>query len=223
MKIRILLLTLTVMIIGCSGSDDSSPAIASQDLSTLKSESEHYAGKSLSQIAAEPAAMELAGELFQGYCASCHGMDATGTKGIPDLLNGAYDYGTSENAIRETIMQGRHSVMPVLGTTLGEVDLGLLVGYVMSFSGSKFEQRYVQSARRLYDDNCTVCHGETGQGNTELGIPDLTDTYWQHGSSKMNVRLNITRGIEAQCPPHADLLTSIEVDLLTAYVKALTQ
>ena len=49
----------------------------------------------------------------------------------------------------------------------------------------------------------------------------LADEYWLHGDSMMEIRLVITRGAEAECPPHLNDLTTTEIDLLTAFVMAL--
>ena len=206
------------MLYGCGNNEDESAKLSAEELQQLTAQSEAFSGQDLTQLQANTTAMALGEQLYTGYCATCHGSDATGAKGVTDLVNGIYDFGSSDNAIRHTISQGRQSIMPDLGTILGEVDLGLLVAYVLTFSGQEFDSAYMQSARRLYDDNCLSCHGEKGLGNEELGIPDLTDDYWQHGGSKMNVRLNVTRGISSECPPHAEVLTSTEIELLTAYL-----
>lgn len=205
------------MLFGC-GSEEQSAGLSVEEMQQLSVQSEAFTGKAIAQLLTDTSAMATGNQLYVAHCSSCHGSDALGSKGVPNLIDGVFDFGSSEDAIRQTISQGRQSIMPDLGTTLGEVDLGLLVGYVMTFSGGDLNEDYVQSARRLYDDNCLTCHGESGQGNNELGIPDLTDEYWQHGESKMNVRLNVTRGIDSECPPHADSLSDIEIDLITAYV-----
>lgn len=219
MKTTFLVLSLTTLLLyGCGNNEDQSAKLSTDEIQQLTVQSEAFIGQDLAQLQASPSAMALGKQLYTGHCATCHGSDAKGAKGIANLVNGVYDFGSSASAIRHTISQGRQSIMPGLGTVLGEVDLGLLVAYVMSFSGQEFDAAYMQSARKLYEDSCLSCHGENGLGNKELGIPDLTDAYWQHGDSKMNVRLNVTRGINSECPPHADVLTSTEIELLTAYL-----
>ena len=103
-----------------------------------------------------------------------------------------------------------------------EVDIGQVVAYVQSLSDPSKFNNLAEYGEGLYMEHCIVCHGADGQGII-LGASDLSDDYWQHGGSMMNIRLAISRGVEGQCPPHAELLNETELKLLTAYVMNLKQ
>jgi cytochrome c oxidase cbb3-type subunit 3 len=193
----------------------------------LATKAQAYSGKAVADLVADAAAMQLAGQLYQAHCASCHGPDGQqGKRGAMDLTRGRFNFGASEAAIHKTITDGRQATMPTMGRgTLGSVDLGQLVAYVqyLAPSGDKKNSYYVKRGKMLYDDHCAICHGEDGRGKPEKGAPDLTDDYWQHGESMMNIRLVITRGVQDECPAWQNKLTPTEIDLLTAYVLKLIE
>jgi len=71
-----------------------------------------YQGKSTDQLAADPQAMAIANRLFLNNCAQCHGSDARGSKGFPNLTDNDWLWGGTPDQIQETIVQGRSGVMP---------------------------------------------------------------------------------------------------------------
>jgi cytochrome c oxidase cbb3-type subunit 3 len=209
------------LLAACQGAEPSSPQSA-ESPEQLKAESESFNGRSVADLQADASAMQLAGKLYVANCASCHGADGRGGRGVTDLAGGHYNYGTSEEAIRISIAQGRQSVMPAMAgqDTLGEVDLGQLVAYVRALPSKKGEPTtpYEQRGKMLFAQHCVVCHGADGSGSPEKGAPNLTDDYWQNGESMMNVRLVITAGQKSATPEFASKLSPTEIDLLTGYV-----
>jgi len=137
---------------------------------------------------------------------------------VTNLTRGRYDFGTSADAVRLTIREGRRSEMPNFGRQYGEVELGQLVAYLGTLSSGLPLSDYEERGRVMFAEGCAVCHAADGTGSLELGAPDLTDDYWRHGDTMMNIRLMITRGAESECPAHGDELSPAEVELLTAYV-----
>jgi cytochrome c oxidase cbb3-type subunit 3 len=209
------------LLAACSGSGDTGGQVASADLAALRTQSMAYDGSVASELRKDPAALALGNALFAAHCASCHGADASGARGVTNLQAGRFNYGADEAAVRTTIVSGRVSKMPQMGRTLGEVELGQLVAYVESLAGNVELSDYEVRGQQLYQENCIACHSEDGSGNTELGVPNLRDDHWIHGTSMMNKRLVITRGVESVCPPHGDVLNQTEVELMTAYVLSL--
>lgn len=209
----------------CQSSDKAPQKAAGPTPQHLATQSQAYSGKAVAELASDASAMKLAGQLYKAHCASCHGADGQqGKRGAIDLTRGRFNYGASEDAIHKTIAAGRQATMPTMGRgTLGSVDLGQLVAYVQSLApGAKKEDSYyVKRGKTLYDQYCEICHGADGRGKTEKGAPDLTDDYWQHGQSMMNIRLVITRGVQDECPAQQSKLTPTEINLLTAYVTKL--
>jgi cytochrome c oxidase cbb3-type subunit 3 len=198
---------------------------AAQTPEQLQAASAAYAGRGVAALMADDGALEVAGQIYRAHCASCHGDEGRGGRNGPDLSAGHYNYGTTPEAIRTTFMQGRKSVMPAMGgSTLGEVDLGELVAYVQSLSkGSGPATAYEVQGKELFARHCVVCHGEDGRGSIEKGAPNLADDYWRNGSSMMNMRLAMTRGLAAECPAQGATLTEPEADLLVAYVSRLIE
>jgi cytochrome c oxidase cbb3-type subunit 3 len=194
--------------------------VTEQQLAELRTRSEAFAGQDVAALAANTDAMALGKDLFAAHCASCHG-GVEGSKlsrDTPDLALAVFDYGDSVDAIRTTITLGRHSIMPKHGNETGEAELGWLVGLVTSMSTGVPMGVGESAARTLYEARCIECHGKEGKGDPLRGIPNLTDNYWQHGNSMMNIRMVITRGAESQCPAQQSLLSPVEIELLTAYV-----
>jgi cytochrome c oxidase cbb3-type subunit 3 len=209
-----------VLLAAC-GAEDTPPPNSAElppSIEQLQAEAAPFAGRSVSDLRGDPSALATGRRLFEARCASCHGADARGGRNVTDLVDGVFAYGGSESAIRTTIGQGRTSVMPDMGSSLGEVDLGQLVAYVQSLNFEAPLSSYAERGKMLFEANCAKCHGADGRGNAELGASNLTDGYWQHGESMMNIRLVITRGTQSQCPGLRGDSIPAELDLLTAFV-----
>jgi cytochrome c oxidase cbb3-type subunit 3 len=205
---------------GCASEDRSSAEAQSETQQRLSREAEAFAGWSLDRLMTDPAAAELGASLFSAHCASCHGHDARGAEGVPDLVEGVFDYGADENAVRSTLVNGRQSVMPALGRQLGEVEIGQIVAFVQSLTSEEPLSTMAERGAELFGANCGICHGADAAGIAEFGTPSLLDDYWVYGDSMMSIRLAIARGREAQCPPQSETLSVTEIELLTAFVMA---
>jgi cytochrome c oxidase cbb3-type subunit 3 len=74
--------------------------------------------------------------LFNGLCVACHGPQGKGNPelGAPDLTDNYWLYGSSDEALRETIGNGRHGTMPAHRAMLGETRARLVAAYVWSLS-----------------------------------------------------------------------------------------
>lgn len=210
---------LLTLVVGCGGEE---AAVTAEQVQQLREQSVAYAGRSAASLMADPAALAVAGSLYAAHCQSCHGGGAQEPRrGAPALATAVFNYGSDEAAIRQTITAGRHSVMPAFGAELGEVEIGAMVAYVRGLHGGEGLKDYGETAQALYGKHCVTCHGESASGNPALGIPNLSDAYWLNGESMMNVRMVITRGVDAECPAQAAALSSAEIELLVAHVLAL--
>lgn len=209
-----------LLLAGCSGDPGQAPSVES--LQQLQQRSVAFAGRGAAELQHDSAARALAAELHDVHCASCHGSNGDDAKrGIPALASAVLHHGDSEAAIRETISKGRTSAMPAFGGQMSEVELGAVVALVRSFGSGEPLANYGATAVEQFNQHCEQCHGSDGKGNQSLGVPDLTDGYWLHGESMMNVRLTITGGVDAQCPPQAGVLNEASIELLTAHVLGL--
>ncbi|HYG31438.1 MAG TPA: cbb3-type cytochrome c oxidase N-terminal domain-containing protein, partial [Methylophilaceae bacterium] len=76
---------------------------------------EKYLTQDVAAVAADTDAVRRGQSLFLNYCAQCHGADARGSKGFPNLTDHDWLYGGDPAAIKHSIMQGRQGMMPAMG------------------------------------------------------------------------------------------------------------
>ncbi|MBS0304520.1 MAG: cytochrome-c oxidase, cbb3-type subunit III [Proteobacteria bacterium] len=177
------------------------------------------------QLAADPQAMAIGQRLFLNQCAQCHGSDARGSKGFPDLTRPAPARLATETPeqIAAVIVDGRTGIMPPMAAAVGNADdVRNLANYVLSLSGSPHDNLAAQLGKPKFVA-CVACHGADGKGNKALGAPNLTDKYWLYGGSLDAVVAQITNGRTSTMPPQGRLLTPEQVQVLAAYVWGLAQ
>lgn|SRR5512138_580745 len=178
--------------------------------------------QSLEQLARDSAAMATAKNLFGANCSTCHGSDARGAKGFPNLTDSDWLYGGDAESIYASIASGRHGIMPALGSALGDTGVNEVASYVVSLSGGKAPEDWVSAGKQRFEMLCAACHGLDGRGNTALGAPNLTDNVWLHGRDFDSIRATIVNGRDSQMPAHLELLGEAKVKLLGAYVLSLS-
>ncbi len=175
----------------------------------------------LEQLARDPDAMSTAKNLFGANCSTCHGSDARGAKGFPNLTDADWLYGGEPETIYTSIANGRHGIMPPLGTALGDSGVKEVASYVVSLSGGKAPEDWVASGKQRFETICAACHGVDGRGNVALGAPNLTDDVWLYGRDFESIRATIMNGRDNQMPAHLEMLGEAKVKLLAAYVMSL--
>jgi cytochrome c oxidase cbb3-type subunit 3 len=184
---------------------------------------EKYQAMDIAAVADDADARRMGERLFVNYCATCHGSDARGARGFPNLRDNDWLYGGSPDVIEETILNGRNGVMPAWEAALGGADgVSDMTQYVFSLSGRNVDLAAANRAAEKYQMLCVACHGADGTGNQALGAPNLTDNVWLYGSSATRVSETIARGRNGQMPPHKDFLGEAKVHLLAAYVFSLS-
>jgi len=125
-----------------------------------------FDGKSIAELAADPEALGVAENLFAANCTACHGADAHGNKGFPNLARPDLSWGRSEAAILATITAGRQGVMPAWKDILGTESVTRVANYVYSLSGRPAPDITAAAAgAQTFATTCAMCHGATGQGN----------------------------------------------------------
>lgn len=178
--------------------------------------------KPLNELAHDAAAMSTARNLFAANCSGCHGSDARGARGFPNLTDKDWLWGGDSDHIYETVANGRHGSMPAWGTVLGPDGVNQVASYVMSISGRNAPADWVAAGSKTFASMCAACHGADGKGNQLMGAPNLTDSVWLHGGDFDSIRATITGGRENQMPAHLPLLGETKVRLLAAYVVSLS-
>jgi cytochrome c oxidase cbb3-type subunit 3 len=166
--------------------------------------------------------MTTARNLFGANCSTCHGSDARGAQGFPNLADSDWLWGGAEATIYESITNGRRSAMPALGTVLGRDGLNEVASYVVSLSGVQAPADWIAAGKERFATLCAGCHGIDATGNALVGAPNLTDSIWLFGGDFATVRATIENGRNSTMPAHASLLGDTRVRLLAAYVYSLS-
>jgi cytochrome c oxidase cbb3-type subunit 3 len=175
------------------------------------------------QVALDPKARHIGEHLFLNNCAQCHGSDARGTKGFPNLTDADWLYGGSPEQIRTSITQGRQGNMPPMAAAVGSPeDVKNLAHHVLSLSGSPHDSLRAALGKGKFGA-CAACHGADGKGNQALGAPNLTDKIWLHGWGEEAIVAMVTQGKLNQMPGQEGRLTPSQIHVLSAYVWGLSQ
>lgn len=189
------------------------------------------------QIRADPRLMKLVREdghrLFGDNCAACHGSDAQGGDGFPNLTDGDWLWGGSPEQIAQTIAVGvnspagkdtRVSQMLAFGRDgLLDNDAMLAVtDYVRSLSDPAVARgagaKSVATGRAVFAANCVACHGPDARGNQALGAPNLTDRTWIYGGDVQSVYTTIHEGRRGEMPAWGERLNPVERKLLLVWL-----
>lgn len=182
-----------------------------------------YGATDLVALSNNPEAMDTASRLFANNCAACHGSDARGGPGFPNLTDGDWLYGGSPETIRESILKGRGGMMPPLGAGLGEDGIREVTQYVLSLGGRPSNPVQAAAGQQKFAMLCAACHGPDGKGTPALGAPNLTDTVWLYGGSADTIAQTIRDGRQGRMPAHETLLGPDRAHLLSAYVYGLSR
>jgi cytochrome c oxidase cbb3-type subunit 3 len=181
-----------------------------------------YAKQDLKTVAADPQAQAIGERMFLTYCAQCHGSDARGSKGFPNLADGDWLHGGEPSVIKQTIMGGRVGAMPPMGAALGsDKDIESVAAYVRNLSGLSADPIKVAFGKPKFAA-CVACHGAKGEGNPALGAPNLLDKVWLYGGSQETVMETIRKGRTNTMPAFGEFLGEEKVHVLAAYVWSLS-
>jgi len=181
-----------------------------------------YLSKDIEALQLDPIAMKSARRLFGNYCAICHGSDAGGGLGFPNLTDHDSLYGGNAESISASIANGRKGVMPPWEALLGKEGNLNVSSYVISLSGREADDNAIRLGKQKFDQLCIGCHGVDGKGNQALGAPNLTDNVWLYGGSQRSIMQSIAKGRSGRMPMHKDFLSEAKIHLLTAYVYSLS-
>ncbi|WP_341910962.1 cytochrome-c oxidase, cbb3-type subunit III [Polaromonas sp. YR568] len=181
-----------------------------------------FTAKPAEVLAGDPAAMAVGERLFMNNCAQCHGSDARGSKGFPNLTDGDWLHGGAPAKLVETINLGRQGNMPPMAAAVGTPDdVKNVAHYVLSLSGSPHDSLRSQLGKAKFTA-CAACHGMDGKGNQALGAPNLTDDIWLHGWGEQAIVSMVNNGKVNVMPGQAGKLTEAQIHVLSAYVWGLS-
>jgi len=181
-----------------------------------------FDGRPVESLAGDPQAMAIGERLFANNCATCHGADARGSKGFPNLTDNDWLYGGSGDTIVKTITEGREGTMPPMAAAVGNgEDVRNLAHYVLSLSGSPHNSVAAALGKSKFSA-CAACHGMDGKGNQALGAPNLTDKVWLHGWGEPAIVAMVNNGKHSHMPEHGSRLSPEQIRVLAAYVWGLS-
>jgi len=170
------------------------------------------------------AVAETAGRItFANNCQPCHGAGGGGQPGYPALAAGDWMWGGTLEAIQQTVTHGirsgdpdaRTSQMPRFGVDgmLKPEQIQQVADYVMTLFGKPEPGKDVTPGKALFTENCAVCHGDTGEGNREVGGPRL--------AAHIHLRANTREDVVAQVTnPHMGVMPNWNARLDPATIKA---
>ncbi len=181
-----------------------------------------YAEKDLAALANDAEAVAVGRRLYLNYCSTCHGSDARGASGFPNLTDNEWLYGGDGEAVKTSILEGRSGMMPPMGDALGEQGVEEVGAYVLQLAGREADAALAQAGQAKYDTFCAACHMPDGSGNAMLGAPDLTNDVWLYGGSTGAIKASIKNGRNGQMPPHREFLGEEKSHVIAAYVLSLS-
>jgi cytochrome c oxidase cbb3-type subunit 3 len=182
-----------------------------------------YVAMALPAVAADPQANAIGQRIFANNCAQCHGSDAGGGVGYPNLTDDRWIWGGTPEDIEKTITDGRSPVMPPFAPAIGgEEGIPAVAAYVLSLSGRTVDPELAKVGEAKFKTICIACHGMDAKGNQALGAPDLTDHDWLYGGTEAAIGEGLRKGRMGKMPAHRDLLGPERVHLVAAYVYGLS-
>lgn len=166
---------------------------------------------------------------FRINCVQCHGADAAGSVGYPNLNDDDWIWGGTLEDIHYTISHGirfagddmtRFSEMPAYGRDgiLNREEIAAVADHVLSLSGRAAEN---PQGAEIYAQQCAACHMPAGEGEPMLGAPRLSDEVFLFGSSPAAVRAQISNPRHGSMPAWAQRLDEATIKQLTVYVHSL--
>lgn len=206
---------------------------AAQDRATWTKRIE---AESYQAIQADPALMTVVRQtghtLFGDNCAVCHGTNARGRKGFPDLTTESWLWGGDPESIAETIRVGINSTHPDTRVAqmlafgrdkiLSRTDVENVVGYVQSLSHAAAARQIpadrLAAGQKAFADNCASCHGDDGKGKTDVGAPDLTDRNWIYGGDAQSLFTTVWHGRQGHMPTWENRLSALDRKILALYL-----
>jgi cytochrome c oxidase cbb3-type subunit 3 len=184
---------------------------------------DRYLALPVEEIASDPAVRKMGMRMFSSNCAQCHGADAKGSYGFPNLSDDDWIYGGSTADIKASITQGRQAAMPPWGSIIGDEGVTDVTAYILSINGREADDAQATAGAQVFQTYCVACHGADATGNPALGAPNLRNGIWLYGGSTEQIGHSVRAGRNGVMPPHKDTLSEDKIHILAAYVYGLNQ
>ena len=180
------------------------------------------------KLSENPNALKVGSRLFLQNCAVCHGSNAKGALGYPNLTDNDWLYGGAPENILTTLHNGRVGGMAAWRDQIGEDGVRAVSEYVLSISGNQqgydLDQTKVAQGKVIFNEptNCVLCHGDDAKGMISTGAPNLTDDIWLYGGDRESIRETLRYGRAGVMPEWQTKLGNERIMLLAAYVYSLS-
>ena len=223
---------------GLLGIDQRTTVMESLKQATLEREAwtRRIGTESYQAIQADPDLMKIVRQtghtLFGDNCAACHGFNAKGGKGFPDLTTSSWLWGGDPATIAETIRVGINSTHP--NTRVGQMlafgrdnllppsDVDNVVSYVESpvrpSASKQIPPATLEAGKATFAASCASCHGDDGKGKLDVGAPDLTDKFWIYGGDANSILTSVRSGRQGHMPSWERRLRAVERKILALYL-----
>jgi cytochrome c oxidase cbb3-type subunit 3 len=182
-----------------------------------------FKNASVEDLARDPQAHAIGERLFLNNCAACHGSNAKGAKGFPNLTDNDWLHGGSPEKIIETITLGRRGQMPIMAPAVGTPEeVRQVANYVLSLSGSGHNSIMAELGKDKFKKVCAACHGADGKGNQAIGAPNLSDKIWLHGYGEEAIMAMVNKGKLNVMPAQNARLSEDQIKVVASYVWSLS-
>lgn len=176
-------------------------------------------------------------QLWRENCAACHGADGRGTAKIKEQLQGEAPDFTSllfaEKSTRKQMLLSvrdgiKDTLMPSFRETLSYPDMIAVIDYARdTFILANTLGEAYNEGKKVYVDNCSVCHGDHGQGAvwTSAGLfpkpADFTDPIKQKELTKTRMLFSVTNGrADTAMVAWKTSLSEQEIAAVVSYIRA---
>ncbi|MDI5893037.1 cytochrome-c oxidase, cbb3-type subunit III [Halomonas rhizosphaerae] len=176
------------------------------------------------ELAEDDEAMQVAERIYLNNCAVCHGSNAKGGYGFPNLTDDDWLYGGEPENILTTLHQGRNGLMPSW-QQLGSENIENVTQHVLALSDLEHDADRAERGAATFASVCAACHMPDGTGNQALGAPNLTNDIWLYQAPGQSVadsvRQTLRNGRNGHMPAQAAYIGEERVHLVAAYVYSL--
>ena len=184
---------------------------------------DRYLALPIEEIAYDPQVRKMGQRLFGNNCAQCHGSDAMGAYGFPNLTDNDWLYGGSAETIKATLLHGRQAAMPAWQAILGDEGIEEAAHYLMSLNKREANPVKVAKGEQHFKTYCAACHGLDAKGQQFMGAPNLTNGIWLYGGTKEQIKQTLRNGRNGAMPAFKGVLSEDKIHILTAWVYGLRQ
>ena len=184
---------------------------------------DRYLALPVTEIYDDPKARNMGMRIYGNNCSQCHGLDAAGALGFPNLTDTDWLWGGSPEAIKYTLVNGRQAAMPAWEAVLGARGIEETTAYILALNNRAADPALVAAGEQHYQTYCVACHGPEAKGNTAMGAPNLTNGIWLYGGTATQIAHSLRVGRNGKMPAFGETLSEDKIHLLTAYVYGLSR